>query len=137
MLENGIKTYICEVGMIMRTEVINRYINTLRASARRRAVGCLNTPLTRLLNHVATRGKRGIRKSVKHHDETASVTFWVKSKVRSPKDTKVILLFSTFFTNLFMCVCVFFFFYKSAHNLGTRRTTAPRKSAFDSSFDPL
>ena len=75
----------------------------------------LGTPpprLTRLLGHVATRGK--LHSSVRDHDETTSVIFYVRSRVRSPEAIKgQILRFSTFSD-------------KSANNSGTRRVKTPQ-----------
>ena len=91
---------------------------------RARPGGCLNTFPPNSAPVMQGHAVSGIRKSVKNHDETASVIFWIRWKVRSPEVTKgQILSFSTFF------------FYKSAHNSRTRGATALRKSACDSSFN--
>ena len=81
-------------------------------------------PLTRLLSHVATRGKRH-SKERQNDNETVAAIFRSGKRLghlRSPK-VKFYLL----------NIC----FYKPAHNSGTRRTTAPRKSAFHGSVNAL
>ena len=121
-------------------------LGTLRGSA----------ALSRLLSNVATRGS-GIRKGIKKHDETISITFFRSGQKSGPPEPPEViksqfLPSSTFFDNNFFKVRSKVrspeppeviksqilpsstFFDKLADNSGTRRTTAPRKNVVYSFF---
>ena len=103
-------------------------LNPRRAAARRRtrrSGSVFGHPrLTRLLGHVATRGKRHSKERQKSWRNCFSHFLGqVKGQVIRVTKGRILL--------------ISIFFYKAAHNSGTRRATASEKSAFDSSFNVL
>ena len=83
-------------------------------------------PLTRLLGHVATRGKWHSKERHKSWRNCFSHCLGqVEGQVTREHQ-------SSYFD-----VLNIFFFYKSAHNSETKRTTTSRRNAFDSPFNAL